>query len=191
MAAVTAAAAVAVLAACTGDNPAPEPTLAAGSPASTGTTAFAQPAGRTCGEIAQGLATATAIPWQQRADTVADDGAVAAPGLRQCELAAGADRLTVSLYRPDLEADAPEDLLTKAVERSGVCDTNLPDPPDGTGLATSCVTDTVDTRTATTTLVIESGFVVVLVSAPKATTGAGAKVQQTSQQAAIEALDMI
>ncbi|AGL17238.1 hypothetical protein [Actinoplanes sp. N902-109] len=196
-----------VLTAAAGCGSDPEPAAVAPPSApvpATPAPTYAQPPGRTCAEIGAALSGLMKVTWKVEASPLGPDSAAAAPGTRQCQAAAASTDhsppalLSVTLFRPRPRpgTDTPERMLA-AVQRRGEdekCTTQLADPPDGTGYATSCVQSRAATITsASTTLLLESGWVTVTVTAQHQAGDRTARafVSTSSQDGARSAISMI
>ncbi|WP_305785651.1 hypothetical protein [Symbioplanes lichenis] len=141
---------------------------------------YVEPAAKPCPDVVKALATATGVPWRLADDTTEPATAVRTCAARSVKPAA---QLRIALHRTDPATDTPEKLLEAAMQRTGTCTTPLPDPPDGVGYAVSCAGN----GTATTTFVLESGWVWVEVSADEG----DAFATTASRKAAVSSLSLM
>ncbi|WP_306213832.1 hypothetical protein [Actinoplanes sp. RD1] len=153
-------------------------TAAPGAPSAEAT--FVAPAAKSCPDVVKALAKPTGVPWQLTDDTTAAGTAVRTCAARSTKPAA---QLRIALHRTDPEVDTPETLLDAAQQRTGTCSTPLADPPDGVGYAVSCAGN----GTATTTFVLESGWVWVEVAADEG----DAFATTASRKAAVSSLSLM
>lgn len=156
-------AAVAVLAGCDSGTSAPVAEKPSPSPSTDSR----------CTEVIAAVAYTTQLQFQP-------SGGGAAAGNEQCSGTAGADTVRVVLHNRVEGTDTPESLLAGAKTASGDCTTEIEAPLDGVGEATSCLTGT----TGTTTLVFESGWIVVQIATAE-------DAKDLSQKGAVAAVAVI
>jgi hypothetical protein len=181
------------------------PSVTASPPVTASPSAYAQPPGRTCTEIGAEFSKVMGVTWKVGSSSLGRDRDAAKTGTRKCEAEASSTDhsppaiLSVLLFRPDPDLDTPERMLAAVQRRDKQqkCTTELSDPPDGVGYATRCVQNVASTLTsASTTLLLESGWVMVHITGQHQTSDAAAEqartfVAKASRDGAVSAISMI